>query len=120
MAKTPTIPDDYRAGYLSRLDGRTAVAQDMQARWRILTDDLGGEAALSYSQRSLVERALWLEHWLAETEKALARGDYEAFDAARWTQACNSLLGIFNRLGLERRSKDVTPSLADYITRAAK
>lgn len=113
MAKKP-MSEKYSAGYLDRLDGRTLVAQDMQSRWQVLTDDLGGEASLSYAKRSLCERALWLEHWLAETEKALAKGDYADFDAARWTQACNSLLGIFNRLGLERQVRDVT-SLSQYL-----
>ena len=114
MPKQQAIPDKFAAGYIDRLDGRTAIAQDMRARWQAMTADLGGEATLSYSQLSLVERALWLEHWLAVQERALADGDYQSFDAGRWTQACNALQGILKTLGIERRARDVT-SLADYI-----
>jgi hypothetical protein len=118
MPKLDAIPDQFTAGYLNNLDGRTAIATAMRARWQAMTDDLGGAASLSYAQRSLVERALWLEHWLHIQEQALADGNHEAFDAGRWTQACNALQGILTKLGLERRAKDVT-SLQDYIRGAA-
>ena len=118
MPKQQAIPPKFAPGYLDRLDGRTAIAVDMRARWAAMTADLGGEASLSYSQRSLCERALWLEHWLAVQEQALAAGEYEAFDAGRWTQACNALQGILKTLGIERRAKDVT-SLSDYIAQKA-
>lgn len=108
------IPDRFAAGYLERLDGRTAIAVEMRARWQSITDDLGGVDRLSYSQRSLVERALWIEHWIAQQERELAEGRIEAFDAGRWTQATNSLLGLYRTLGIERRAKDVT-DLASYI-----
>ncbi len=91
---------------------------DMRHRWHQITDDLGGEATLSYAQRSLVERALWLEHWLAVQERALADGDYGAFDAGRWTQACNALQGILKTLGIERRAKEVT-DLQTYLRQKA-
>ena len=119
MPKLDAIPPKFAPGYLDRLDGRTAIAVDMRHRWQQITDDLGGEATLSYSQRSLVERALWLEHWLAVQERALADGDYGAFDAGRWTQACNALQGILKTLGIERKAKDVT-SLSDYIAGKAR
>ena len=119
MPKLAAIPDQFTAGYLDRLDGRSKVAVDMRARWQAMTDDLGGADQLSYSQRSLVERALWLEHWLHVQEQALADGDHEAFDAGKWTQACNSLQGILVKLGLERRQKDVT-DLHSYIARRSE
>lgn len=113
------IPDRFAAGYLERLDGRTAIAVEMRARWQSMTDDLGGVDRLSYSQRSLVERALWIEHWIAQQERELAEGRIEAFDAGRWTQATNSLLGLYRTLGIERRAKDVT-DLASYIASKAE
>ncbi|SNT38116.1 hypothetical protein [Tropicimonas sediminicola] len=116
MARKKTIadmPDKFEAGYLNRLDGRTAIANDMRGRWQEITEDLGGAASLSYAQRSLVERALWLEHWLQVQERALAEGRVEDFDSGRWTQGCNSLVGILSRLGLERSPRDV--SLANYL-----
>jgi len=106
------IPEKYTPGYLESLDGRTGIAQIMRERYRAFTDDLGGADRLSYAQRSLVERALWLEYWLAEQEQSLARG--AAFDVGKWTQAANSLQGILTKLGLERQAKEV-PNLQDYL-----
>lgn len=114
--KLSSLPDRFTAGYLGQLDGRTALAQDMFARWQQITDDLGGEGCLSYAQRSLVERALWLEHFLAQQERALAEGRGDDFDAGRWTQGANALLGLYRTLGIERRAKDVT-DLTSYIAK---
>ncbi len=115
MTKLAAVPEQFASGYLDRLDGRSRVAVDMRARWQALTDDLGGAGQLSYAQRSLCERALWLEHWLHVQEQALADGDHASFDAGRWTQACNALQGILVKLGLERKARDVTPDLQTYI-----
>jgi len=84
----------------------------MRDRYRTFTDDLGGADCLSYAQRSLVERALWLEYWLAQQEQYLATGG--EFDVGKWTQAANSLQGILSKLGLQRIAKDV-PDLGKYL-----
>ncbi len=112
MTKTPQVPQQYNAGFLSSLDGRTAIAANMNQRYRQLTDDLGGSTRLSYAQLSLCERALFLEYWLQEQERDLAAG--KEFDAAKWVQGANSLQGIFAKLGLRRIAHDVT-DLADYL-----
>ncbi len=88
------------------MDNRTALAQVMRERYLEFTDDLGGADSLTYAKRSLVERVLWLEYWLAQQERALAQG--EEFDVGRWTQAVNALQGILSKLGLERQDKDFT------------
>ena len=113
---TKTPPSKFNTGWLSELDGRTAIAQEMRERFRAFTDDLGGADTLSYAKRSLVERALWLEFWLAQQEQALAGGS--DFDVGKWTQAANALQGILSKLGLDRRAKDV-PSLNEYLARKA-
>lgn len=115
-AKIDAIPDKFATGYLDQLDGRTAIAAEMRSRWLELTGDLGGADRLSYAQRSLVERALWIEHWIALQERVLAAGGDA--DVGRMTQAGNSLLGLYRTLGIERRQKDVT-SLASYIASKA-
>ena len=114
--KTKTPSQKYQLGWLSELDGRTAICQEMRERYNEFTDDLGGHKNLSYAKRSLVERALWLEYWLTTQELALAKG--QEFDVARWTQAANSLQGILSKLGLERQAKQV-PSLHEYIATKA-
>ena len=112
MSKTQAPPQKFAQGWISELDGRYAVAQVMWERYRAFTDDLGGADRLSYAQRSLVERALWLEYWLAQQEQSLAKGN--EFDVGRWTQAANSLQGILTKLGLNRVAHDV-PDLAQYL-----
>ena len=108
--KTPS--NKFNTGWLADLDGRTAIAQVMRERYQAFTNDLGGVERLSYAQRSLVERALWLEYWLAQQEQALAGG--ADFDVGKWTQAANSLQGILSKLGLDRVARDV-PDLAQYL-----
>ena len=104
-------PEVYHGGWMSRLYGRTAIAGEMENRYQALTDDLGGVMRLSYAQRSLCERALWLEFWLANMERQLASGG--EFEIGKWTQACNSLQGVFAKLGLERKAHDI--SLTEVI-----
>lgn len=112
MSKLDAPPERFTTGWMKQLDARTTIAQVMRERYRVFTDDLGGNDQLSYAQRSLVERGLWLEYWLANQEQALAIGG--DFDVGKWTQAANSLQGIYAKLGLQRQAKDV-PNLADYL-----
>jgi hypothetical protein len=112
MAALQTPPERFSQGWLDQLDGRTGVAQVMRDRFRAFTDDLGGVDRLSYAQRSLVERSLWLEYWLADQERKLATG--EDFNIGQWVQAANSLQGILTKLGLHRVAKDV-PDLGEYL-----
>lgn len=114
MTKTTQVPEQYSVGFLSNLDGRTAIAQTLLHRYKALTDDLGGSTRLSYAQRSLCERALFLEFWLQQQEGQLAAG--QTFDAAKWVQGANSLQGIFAKLGLHRVAHDVE-DLATYLAK---
>lgn len=113
-AKDEQVPDRFRSGWLTALDGRLSLARELRGRFTELTDDLGGADQLSYQQRSLCERCLWLEFWLAQQERALAAG--EDFDAGKWTQATNALSGLFAKLGLQRKARDV-PSLSEYLAK---
>ncbi|ABI56416.1 hypothetical protein ACN2MM_05970 [Alkalilimnicola ehrlichii MLHE-1] len=115
-AKHQDIPKQYRPGWLESLDGRYGLARELRARFDEVCNDLGGADRLSYMQRSLVERGLWLEYWLAQQEQALSKGG--DFDVGKWVQAANSLQGIYSRLGLERRQRDV-PDLAQYLAAKA-
>jgi hypothetical protein len=110
--KNTTVPPQFSPGWLDKLDSRTAIARVMRERYAEVCNDLGGVGGLSYMQRSLVERGLWLEYWLASQERELADG--RPFDVGKWVQAANSLQGIYSRLGLERRAREV-PHLHDYI-----
>ncbi|MGJ7459445.1 hypothetical protein [Halomonas sp. RA08-2] len=112
MAKLQTPPDTFAPNWLNQLDQRTGIAQAMRSRYAQFTNDLGGAESLSYAQRSLVERALWLEFWLQQQEVELAQG--QAFDVGKWVQAANGLQGILSKLGLDRKAKDV-PNLSEFL-----
>ena len=99
------------------MDGRLSLARDMRERFATVCNDLGGADRLSYMQRSLVERALWLEYWLSQQERELASG--AGFDVGKWVQAANSLQGIYSKLGLQRQARDV-PDLQTYLAAKAR
>lgn len=114
--KLSEVPATYAPSWLAKLDGRLGVARDLRERYAEVCTDLGGAESLSYMQRSLIERGLWLEYWLAEQEGRLATGG--DFDVGKWVQAANSLQGIYTRLGIARRARDV-PDLQTYLASRA-
>jgi hypothetical protein len=112
MSKQTAPQTAYKNDWLQKLDGRTAIAQELRQRQSALSNDLGGIASLSYQQRALIDRAIFLEYWLQQIELKLATG--ADFDSGQWVQAANSLSGIFSKLGLQRKAKDV--SLSQYVS----
>lgn len=103
--KAGDIPRKYDINWLQQLDGRTNIAQEMRDRYDAFSDDLGGDSHLTYQQRSLLQRALWLEYWLSQQERKLIAKD--EFEVGQWVQACNSLQGIYAKLGLRPRRKEL-------------
>ena len=114
--KAQEIQKNYSSDWLEKLDGRTRIAQVVNERMESLTVDLGGIAQLSYQQRSLVKRVVWLEAVIEQQEAAIARG--EEVDQGRLTQAINSLIGLLKALGLTKKERDIT--LADLINKPEK
>ena len=112
MGRFNVLPEEFSPRFLDALDGRTVVAKTLRARLSEIQADLGGEDQLSYAQRSLARRAVWLESWLETQEAAAAEG--EQVDIGRQIQALNALIGLWRTLGLERRQKNA-PSLQEYL-----
>jgi hypothetical protein len=112
--KQQAVPAQFSRGWLDSLDGRLGLARDMRARFDAIASDLGGIKELTYARRSLIERVLWLEFWLAKQERELAEG--RDVDMGRYTQGVNSLQGLFLRIGLDRVARRV-PSLTEYLQR---
>lgn len=115
MSKLQAPPIKYQAGFLDSLDKRTAIAQDLQARFDTYAADLGGVDRLSYAQRSLLEHCLFLQYWLNQQEQVLATGSGE-FDSGRYAQALNTIQGLFSKLGLSRVAREI--SLQDVMSRS--
>lgn len=111
--KQAEIPAKYSPDWIERLDGRTAIARVINDRRQALEADLGGRAALSYQQQSLIKRAVFMEAVIEQQEAALARG--EEVDQGKLTQAVNSLIGLLKTLGLKRVAREIT--MGDYLKR---
>mgnify|MGYP006430004891 CR=1 FL=1 len=116
--KRDDINEHWHAGILSELDQRTALARALRDRLHALMDDLGGETALSYQQRVICERVIFLELWCQRAEARLCR-DGTLDNVAVWTQASNTLAGLLAKLGLERQTRDV-PDLQSYLRQRSR
>lgn len=98
-----TLPDNYSARWLDRIDKRTKVAKAVLARIEQLESDAGGAENLTAARRSLIRHAAWLDAIIDSHELRLAAG--EEVDMGAYTQLLNSLLGLFRMLGLERKAR---------------
>ncbi len=100
-----TLPEGWSSNWLNRLDKRTKVARAVLNRITELETDAGGGEVLSAARRSLIRHAAWLDAVVESHELRLAAG--EEIDTGAYTQALNSLLGLYRLVGLERRPKPV-------------
>jgi hypothetical protein len=81
------------------------------------TDDLGGQEVLSEAQRSILRRVVSLEVELERLEGILAGGG--AIDLDLYSRCANTCRRLLESLGVQRKPKDVTPSLAEIIRQHA-
>ena len=107
-----TLPGTYDPNWLQGVDKRTSIGRQLVARYASLVADLGGESQLSYIQKSLCTRYLWLEYRVSQMEQAMGDGKAD-FDQGQWTQAVNSLQGLASKLGLKLVKREV--SLSQYL-----
>jgi hypothetical protein len=78
--------------------------------------DLGGPDNTSVAERSLVRRAAVITTELEMLEaKFAAAGQASADDLDLYQRTAGNLRRLLEAIGLQRRSRDVTPSLADYL-----
>jgi hypothetical protein len=75
--------------------------------------DAGVRAQLSEAEFSLVKRAAAIEVELEQAEGRLSMGGTVNLD--EYGRAASHLRRILETVGLQRRSRDVTPSLAEYV-----
>lgn len=100
------------AGFaLAGVDGRSLVARRFREIYCNIETDLGGD--LTEAQRHLIARAATLALWCEERETELAAGS--EFDASSYATISNALRRLLADLGLERRLKDATPTLGQYL-----
>lgn len=101
--------------FVEGLDGRSALARRYRDLVATFTSDMGGDP--SESQKQLIRRAASLSVWCEAVEVRLANG--EDVDIGTLTTAANSLRRILQDIGLERRTRDVTPTITEYMSQKA-
>ncbi len=78
--------------------------------------DLGGPDAVTESQKAIVQRAATIIVALEQLEIKFANAnEATALELEQFTRASNSLRRHLETLGLDRKPKDITPSLKDYL-----
>jgi hypothetical protein len=98
-------------------DGRSTWVRRLRDVVSAHTGDLGGVEAMSAAERSIVRRAATLTVELERLETKFAEaGEASATDIDLYQRTANSLRRLLESVGLQRRARDVTPSLTEYLT----
>jgi hypothetical protein len=94
-------------------DGRGAWTR----RWKDIVElhvaDAGGRDCMTEAMLSLCRRAATLEIQLEQLECCMSQGD--DVDIEIYGRIASHLRRILETLGVERRPRDVTPSLQNYL-----
>lgn len=101
--------------FLDGVDGRSQLARRYRDLVGEFTSDLGGSDRLSEGERQLIRRAACLAIQCERAETSMAGGD--DLDLQNYVTASNALRRIVATLGLQRRARDVTPSLSEYLAK---
>jgi hypothetical protein len=118
---SPEIPADnspdtgrkVRLLTLGDLDGRTNAAKAARGLIGALQDDLGGADRMNAGEREIVQRAALASAMLQDMEAQWLTG--RGLDVAAYTTLSNTQSRLLKLLGLQRRPRDVTPDLAEYV-----
>lgn len=96
---------------LAGVDMRTNGGRRFKELCADLVHHLGDDPTAP--QQAIIRRAAALAVWCEQAETAQAQG--QDLDIGAYSTASNTLRRLLTDLGLERCSRDVTPSLAEFI-----
>jgi hypothetical protein len=83
------------------------------------TSDKGGHACTSAAERSIIRRASVLTVELERLEKRFAEADAASSDDLDlYARTSSALRRLLESIGLQRRPRDVSPSLSDLMSEA--
>ena len=110
------LPADYSPDALptiDAIDGRTRAARRYRAIREGIYADMGGGETLSEVQRQMVSKFATMAIQLEVMEAtALAGGD---IDVDLFGRVSAHMRRLGETIGIERRAKDITPDLKDYM-----
>jgi len=107
---------DARKALLPGIDGRSAWVRRAKGIIAAHLSDLGGVENTSAAERSIIRRASTLTVELERFESKFATaGEASPDDLEVYQRCANSLRRLLEAVGLQRRSRDITPTLSDLI-----
>jgi hypothetical protein len=105
---------------LPGVDGRSTWARRLRDLIGLHLSDLGGDDAVSEAERSIVRRVSTLTVELERMELGFAlAGEALPDQLDLYQRTANSLRRLLEAVGLQRRSRNVTPSVDEYVATAA-
>jgi hypothetical protein len=98
------------------VDGRSAWCRRLRDLLEAHVADLGGWSNITAAEAAILRRAVTLCVELERREAQFARvGAVDDVALSVYSTASNTLRRLLESLGLQRRAKDITPTLADII-----
>jgi len=101
------------ADILPGVDGRSGLARRYRDIASAIAADQGGADRLSEARLQLVRRFAAAACLAEGMEAKLALG--EEIDIAQHALLCSSLVRLGQRIGIDRRLRNITPSVNDYL-----
>ena len=100
-------------------DGRGPWARRMRDVIELHISDLGGIEAASEAEKSIIRRAATLTIELERLEAKFSAGKALDTDLDMYQRCSNSLRRLLEAVGIQRRPRDVTPSVSEYLASKA-
>jgi hypothetical protein len=97
------------------LGDRSGSARFFRKMVKDVESDLGGRRFLSRIEAELIRAFCGAATMLQYQNVQLALGETSEIDPTAYATLASTMLRIGSRLGLRRRSKDVSPTLDDYL-----
>jgi hypothetical protein len=98
---------------LPGVDGRTVIYRRFRDIASQIATDQGGLEQLSEARLQLVRRFAAAAVLAEQLEADLANG--QEINIERHALLCSTLTRLAQRIGIDRRAKNITPSLSEYL-----
>jgi hypothetical protein len=103
--------------WLPDTDHRSSIARRYRDIASAITVDQAGAGECSESRLQLIRRFAASAVMAEQMEAALVRG--EQIDITQHALLCSTMVRISSRIGIDRRMKNLTPTLSDYLEQQA-
>jgi hypothetical protein len=106
---------------LPGIDGRSTWVRRLRDLIALHTADMGGQEAISAAEASIIRRAACLTVELERLELDFATaGEQLPAKLDQYQRCANTLRRLLEAIGLQRRSKNITPTIESIAERLAE